>query len=597
MPDDPQKTQPIIFFFGAGASVDAGIPDTYKFVDDFKAKLESFTDTDASLRKELLFSILNMRKEFNEKVFGKEKSRVDVEQLLETVNRLIDSDTDISLYSHDSTIFDHFDGQKKNHLRGLKKELEDFVREAVIVREERKLEYLKELFKFSFPIEIYSVNYDTCIEQLCYVNHLRYADGFNITWDAQNFEADFDVKHYKLHGSAIWYENRRTKECVKIPVQAFSNGKPTKLQLIYGEEVEPLLVYPAQKMEYVEPLTELQLMFKERIMNKETRILVIVGYSFRDNYIIHMLWDAARKNEDLYVLIVNPDAQNLFENRLRFINRTEGDRSRIWDRVVCLPYPFSTAIYQLSDHYVRQLQNVSFWWKNNLNEERVGGQTNWVGLLIMCIECEFLEKAEQILEEKIRRDWTEITGDNFDSQHKIILSAKALLHSVIAQDAFVDRWLKRLNDSAGFLNVERLCLSADARGFEMNLEMNVGELSSFKTLNDRWIDPIIAEKNYKLALLGPVFKDKLNRTEKSFSHLKEFRNYLIQFSGKVLWEKYLSIRGSMAETRRMPELLKDLSNKQRFTEIEEMVLELEKKELTKILGGKTLQFELGVCNT
>jgi hypothetical protein len=326
-------------------------------------------------------------------------------------------------------------------------------------------------------------------------------------------------------------------------------------------------------------------------MNKETQILVIVGYSFRDDYIIHMLWDAARKSENLYVLIVNPEAQSLFENRLRFINRLERDRSRIWDRVICLPYTFSTVISELSG-YVHQLQNVSFWWQNYLKEERGGGRTDWASLLLQCIECEFLEKAEQVLEEKIRKDWTEIVGDNFDSRNKTIWSAKALLHSVIAQDAFTDRWLKRLNDSIEFLNVERLRLSADERGFEMTLEMGVGEEPSSKTLNDRWIGPIIAERNHKLVLLSPVFKDKLNRTEKSFRRLEEFQKYLVQFGGKVGWEKYVSIRGGMAETRRIPELLKDLSNTQRFAEIGKIVLELEKRELTEILGGKTFHFEL-----
>jgi NAD-dependent SIR2 family protein deacetylase len=33
---DRKQRQDVVFFFGAGASVDAGIPDTYEFVEDFK---------------------------------------------------------------------------------------------------------------------------------------------------------------------------------------------------------------------------------------------------------------------------------------------------------------------------------------------------------------------------------------------------------------------------------------------------------------------------------------------------------------------------------------------------------------------------------
>lgn len=37
----------------------------------------------------------------------------------------------------------------------LKTSLEEFIRKVVVVKDERKLDYLKELLKFRFPLEIY----------------------------------------------------------------------------------------------------------------------------------------------------------------------------------------------------------------------------------------------------------------------------------------------------------------------------------------------------------------------------------------------------------------------------------------------------------
>jgi hypothetical protein len=596
MPDEnTKKMRDVIFFFGAGASVDADIPNTYEFVDDFKLYM---TKEDSELYKQLL-KILEIREQFNESI-GMKKKQVDVEQLLDTINQLIQRDREVLLWFYEKKVFSSNITEDIEKLQKSKSLLEDFIRERVIVKEETKLEYLKEILKFSFPLEIYSVNYDTCIEQLCHMNYLRYTDGFDTYWDSKNFDGDFDVRHYKMHGSVIWYENKKTKECVKIPVHTFTNGKPTRLRLIYGEDVEPLLIYPAQKMEYIEPLTELQLMFKERLANKDTKILVMVGYSLRDDYIIHMLWDAGRKNENLHILLINPDAQDLFEEKLRFINKKEGDTSRIWDRVVCLPYPFSTVIYLLNSYYVQKLGNISRIWNDLLGEEKFNVEPSraleqWVNLLKVCIECEFSTKAEQILEYKIRTEWSEIpSSTHLDQREKILYGVKAVLHSVIAKDGFEDRWLRRVNESIRVLSIEKLeVLETNIRGFQLMFKdvINVTQLSPLISVEKDLITPILSERNQKLGLLSHKFEKNLVRTEGSFTRLKEFHNYLVQLSGRIEWTSYFTIRSGAEDSDKIKELLRDQSNQDRFKLLEELVMKIERKELVKIFGGTTFQFK------
>ena len=90
MSDYNQPKTDVIFLLGAGASVDAGVPDTYQFVIDFKKYIQQnrpdFYD--------LLLSIIKIREAFNKKSNGKKQHQVDVEQLLEILRRLIDKETD-----------------------------------------------------------------------------------------------------------------------------------------------------------------------------------------------------------------------------------------------------------------------------------------------------------------------------------------------------------------------------------------------------------------------------------------------------------------------------------------------------------------------
>jgi hypothetical protein len=587
------EREDIIFLFGAGASVDADIPDTCRFVEDFQHYIK---EKDSRLYKQLL-KILEIREIFNKRNLGAEKKRVDVEQLLHTISRLIDRDNEVLLDFYEERVFNKEIAEDQQVLQNLKKILEDFIREKVIVEEEEKLEYLKELLKFTFPLEIYSVNYDTCIEQLSHMSHLRYTDGFDTYWDRANFSnKDFHVKHYKMHGSVIWYENKKTKECVKIPVHAFAEGKPARLRLIYGEDVEPLLIYPAQKMEYIEPLTELQLMFKERLIQKETKILVVVGYSFRDDYIIQMLWDAGRENDDLHIVLISPTAQEHFEEKLRFIDKNRKDSSRICNRVVCLPYPFSTIIYQLKNHYLQKLSNICRIEKQFIETQKYGVEPKWQDLLELCIECEFSTKAENILEEKIK--WSELRF-NLPQSHTL-LGVKAMLHSVIAKDRHEEDWVKRVNESMKFLNIENLEVqNLSASGFLLLFKVEPNETRSFKEILEHWVASIIKERNDKLKLLGTRYENRLAITEKSFKRLEKFQDYLSELEGGVKWEKYFDLRSKSTEINEIrklypkesfPEDQFSKSNDQRLAR--EVVLNIERKELEKIFGGNAFQFRL-----
>lgn len=570
----------VIFLFGAGASVDAGIPDTYRFVKDFELRIEQ----DYPKFHEALLKICEIREKFNEKIFGSEKRQVDVEQLLDTLRRLIEKEKD--------PLLDFFEEKKfcstleESSFLELKTLLENFIREKVIVKEEEKLGYLKELLKFDTPIEIYSTNYDTCIEQLSYLNHRRYTDGFDVYWNGKNFEENYDIKHYKMHGSVIWYQNKKTKECVKIPVHGFIEGKSVDLKLIYGEEVEPLLIYPAQKAEYVEPLTDLQLMFKQRLFSKDTKVVVVVGYSFRDDYIIHMLWDAARVNENLHVILISPDSQEI-SKKLEFIDKEVP--SRICDRIVCLPYPFSTIISKLKNGYIRNLLDLCRIEKENIDNEKVGGRPDWQRVLRIAIDCEFMTKAES-MPERVKKNWSELDLSGLMPQALLHYAIKGLLHSVATADGIESKWIDRVNKSLEIFDVNKLqVVDYNSDSFALGFDFRTG-IVRFNDVIDGWIDPVVHIWKEKLQLLGSEYETKLEKAKEAYNDLGNFREYISIFANRLLWERYLELRSKAKGKRKLETLLYRAPTN--WEKVRSLVICIERKYFENTFGETCFQLKM-----
>ncbi|MGD6809603.1 MAG: SIR2 family protein [Candidatus Bathyarchaeia archaeon] len=578
--------QEIVFLFGAGASVDAGVPDTYSFTSQFQESIK-----EKSKLSELLWTILKILEKTNEKN-RKQRINVDVEQLLDSLRRLIEREKD--------QLLEFYDGKKfliectNEELILLMHTLENFIREKVIIKDEKRLDYLKELLKFEKPIEIFSTNYDTCIEQLSYTNHMRYTDGFDIYWNSKNFETPFDFLHYKMHGSVIWFENERTKECVKIPVHSFVEGRPIELKLIYGENVQPLIIYPAQKSEYIEPLTELQLMFKQRLCDNSTKVLIVVGYSFRDNYIVHMIWDAARVNEDLTIVIISPNAQQIFESKLKYINQENNSLSRIADRVICLPYPFCSVIKHLKNQYLSELTQIRYAFQNYREDETCGKEPNWDYSVKLSIDAEYSTLTEELLN-RSKKEWNNL---NFGSQPELLLYGfKALLHSIICSDGYEEKWLSRVNQMLAVnFSIENLRLNTMGR---TKAYFSTDKSNSLEKMIEL-LRSLIDEKNRRCTLLTPKFENALGRLNTSLNKFEEFQKILEIISKGIDLKDLEKEENETEETKNSIEKLKNarqLYNQNGFWngdkgEPSSLYLEIEKNRLKAFLDGNSFQFKL-----
>lgn len=414
--DEKLNPKRISFLLGAGASKSAGVPTTFEFVEEFNKKID---DSDDKKIKYLNCVI----QEKIQKRLNNGSENVDVEVLLRTLNEILNlgtfEKTTINAFLEESVIYEvfHNDELNLNNDDGIQKLIKNiydtllnFIRAKVIIPKSEivKIEYLSPLKAFfdSGPLNIYSVNYDTAIEQFCAENRLNFTDGFDEAWNPGLFddEKNFDIKLFKIHGSITWYKteyNRFIKSLVRGKEESSD-----KIELITGEKAENLMIYPAQKYEYYEPLFELLMKMKENLL-KSCDILFIVGYSFRDDHIRQLIWDVARKNKDLFIVLIGPDSWQIYKNRLRSYDDDNKILSSINSRVICLPYYFEKIFPHLID-FIKELNNANEQYKDCIRKEIKGETANilecWISCLLPAIKSYNHERFNNIFNEKLKED-------------------------------------------------------------------------------------------------------------------------------------------------------------------------------------------------
>ena len=130
------------------------------------------------------------------------------------------------------------------------------------------------------PLNIFSANYDVCIEHFCRLIRKEYVDGFNPKWnpDVVFNSENTDVRLYKLHDSVTWY---RTEQGDYVSSNVLI--KDMKVNLATGQEAIPFIVYPGKKLEYYEPIIDILVELKKQL--KAVNYIFVVGYSFKDDHI------------------------------------------------------------------------------------------------------------------------------------------------------------------------------------------------------------------------------------------------------------------------------------------------------------------------
>lgn len=284
----------VVFLLGAGASAEAGIPTSAKMVEEIEASLGA--DPDWQKYKQLYYHIKSgiyyaagLRGEFNSNV------SYNIEALVNTLYEL-ERNEEHPLYPFIASMnsrlislagmkFETVHSFRMRILEKLKKWMypDDLGRTSEYYQGLRKLQQV-----LNFPVQVFSLNYDTCVESL-------ESEGFKVeagfagygrdaSWGWERFEvaSQFpEVFLYKLHGSIDWKRDSGTKKLYRV--QQTAGIDPENMELIFGREfkltaADPYLFY----------------LFALRAATLSAKLIVSVGYGFGDSHINDVLSQAIR---------------------------------------------------------------------------------------------------------------------------------------------------------------------------------------------------------------------------------------------------------------------------------------------------------------
>jgi hypothetical protein len=159
---------------------------------------------------------------------------------------------------------------------------------------------------FQYPLRIFTLNYDLCIEKNCRNGAVERGFRDGRIWDWKNFEypagEEPNLYLYKLHGSIDWYKDENdnityTDEPAKIEAD--------KLGIVFGTDY---------KLQYIDPF--LFFVYQFRQWTLEAKLIISIGYGFGDEHINGILGQALRKanNHDERKLLAVAPFENEEEN-------------------------------------------------------------------------------------------------------------------------------------------------------------------------------------------------------------------------------------------------------------------------------------------
>lgn len=162
-------------------------------------------------------------------------------------------------------------------------------------------------------VKIFTLNYDTLIEQAAVALNAVVIDGFSFThprtFSGRNFDYDIvqregsklseednfipNVFHlYKLHGSLDWGKDQDGRVIIK------------------EKEENPFIIYPREakyENSYEQPFFEMFARFQRNLRINDDTLLICIGYSFRDKHVNAAILEALNQNPGFRLAVILPE--------------------------------------------------------------------------------------------------------------------------------------------------------------------------------------------------------------------------------------------------------------------------------------------------
>jgi len=294
----------VALFTGAGASVPLGLPDTRTFISKFKQLL---SDRGSGLR-DWLDTAINAAGD------------ADAETLLDAIEEwltMLEAAWNVPAGGHQNELqtgmqtVKHFWEELRTELRRAVVETYGRVDPSRAVQLYRPLllEFWSQ-YGLGRTLPVFTTNYDTAIETLAEEagREIDFFDGFRhspmgLRWEATEYHEyvtrrrkGLDLVLFKLHGSSNWYQRPR----------GFIE-KMDNFELDPGN-LQNIMIFPTQRKSNLlgnEPFQASYGYFSALL--KHLRVLITIGFSFRDAEIRDMIWEALRDRPDFQLVVIDPN--------------------------------------------------------------------------------------------------------------------------------------------------------------------------------------------------------------------------------------------------------------------------------------------------
>jgi hypothetical protein len=296
----------ITILLGAGASMDAGIPNVYEFYSAFKENIEEVFGAQHALSKEI--DRLQMA--------WKDTTGDDLTDL-ERFYELLTFINGTTLHPSIPLRLPKALETRSREIELLEWELKKYVQQRCLDIRRKDLDYLEPLLEFaslSRPLTIISLNYDPCIEILLDSARASWSDGGppgdkEFPANRLTFPESAGFHLIKLHGSATWYKAgsadeagrmRRVRAAGQVEVARRMGAARTLTH-------EAMVIYPTLNKALTNgPFPSLAVAAEKAL--SESRLCLAIGYSFGDAHIRRLVLEALSSNPDLKLVLVNPAA-------------------------------------------------------------------------------------------------------------------------------------------------------------------------------------------------------------------------------------------------------------------------------------------------
>ena len=299
------KRDEVIVLLGAGASVEAGIPDSTNMVRNVEGRVQGLVpgQGDWESHKDL-YNYIRSSIYYAKGIQGKFDTEVqfNIETLVNVLDE-IQRKENHTLYpfvgAWNQKLVEVAGTGFENVEKLLGSILEALRSEWVVLRRNEEAGYYEGLIRFQqeygHQLRVFSLNYDLCVELTCGPENVQRGFSSERLWDWRLFdEVSGDLAPillYKLHGSVDWYFDEN--DSVTYSDSTSSIGAE-KLAMIFGT---------SYKLQYVDPFLFLAYELRRWTLDS-ARLIVAVGYGFNDEHINGILEQSLRQNEDRKLLAV-----------------------------------------------------------------------------------------------------------------------------------------------------------------------------------------------------------------------------------------------------------------------------------------------------